>query len=64
MRAYRPKQAHRLSVERRLSKSQPRIATTHCEQAEHLLRENWSPEQISLWLCDEVGIQIPHEGIY
>ncbi|OOZ27296.1 helix-turn-helix domain-containing protein, partial [Solemya velum gill symbiont] len=28
LRGYRPKQAHRLSVEHRQSKSQPRIATT------------------------------------
>jgi len=47
---YRPKQAHRLSVERRQSKSQPSIATTHWGRVEHLLREDWNPEQISLWL--------------
>ena len=64
LRGYRPKQAHRLSVERRQSKSQPRIATTHWERVEHLLREDWSPEQISLWLSDEAGIQISHEWIY
>ncbi len=64
LRGYRPKQAHRLSVERRQSKSQPRIAPTHWERVEHLLREDWSPEQISLWLNDEAGIQISHEWIY
>lgn len=64
LRGYRPKQAHRLSVERRQNKSQPRITTTHWERVEHLLREDWSPEQISLWLSDEAGIQISHEWIY
>jgi IS30 family transposase len=64
LRGYRPKQAQRLSVERRQCKSQPRITATHWEQVEHLLREDWSPEQISLWLNIEAGIQISHEWIY
>jgi transposase, IS30 family len=64
LRGYSPIQAHRLSVERRQSKSQPLIATTHWERDEHLLREDWSPEQISLWLSDEAGVQISHEWIY
>jgi IS30 family transposase len=64
LRGYRPKQAHRLSVERRQSKAQPRIASAHWVLVERLLREDWSPEQISLWLNDEAGIQISHEWIY
>lgn len=64
LRGYRPRQAHRLSVERRQSKVRSRIATAHWKLVEQLLREDWSPEQISLWLGDETGIQISHEWIY
>ena len=31
---------------------------------ERLLREDWSPEQISLWLAAERGLSISHEWIY
>lgn len=64
LRGYRPKQAHRLSVERRQAKIQPRITTVHWELVKRLLREEWSPEQISLWLGNVKGIQISHEWIY
>ncbi|WP_428623634.1 IS30 family transposase [Sedimenticola sp.] len=64
LRGYRPRQAHRLSVERRQSKIQPCITTAHMERAERLLREDWSPAQISLCLSDEADIQISHEWIY
>ena len=64
LRGYRPKQAHRLAVERRHEKVQPRIHTKEWSLVERLLREEWSPEQISLWLMDEGGIRISHEWIY
>ena len=44
LRGYRPKQAHRLSVERRHGKATLRIVTAHWELVERLLREDWSPE--------------------
>ena len=64
LRGYRPKQAQRLSGERHQAKSKTRIATTHWDMVKHLLREDWSPEQISLWMSSVKGIQISHEWIY
>jgi IS30 family transposase len=64
LRGYRPKQAHRLSDERRQAKARSRITAAHWDMVNRLLREDWSPEQISLWLGSENGIQISHEWIY
>lgn len=64
LRGYRPKQAHCLSVERRQSKARCRIANDHWTLVERLLREDWSPEQVSLWLRAEYDIRISHEWIY
>ena len=50
LRGYRPKQAQRLSSERRQAKAKPRIGTAHWALVENLLKEDWSPEQVSLWL--------------
>ncbi len=38
----------------------------HClwRQVERLLREDWSPEQIHLWLKAEYTVSISHEWIY
>jgi len=62
-RGYRPQQAHELALERR-SKSVPRITTKIWAVAEKLLRQDWSPEQISGRLKKEQGIAISHEWIY
>lgn len=64
LRGYRPKQAQRLSSERRQAKAKPRISAPHWALVEDLLQEDWSPEQISLWLGNVEGIQISHEWIY
>jgi transposase, IS30 family len=64
LRGYRPKQAQRLADERRQSKAQPRISDTVWSNVEQLLRQDWSPEQISLWLQAEKQISISHEWIY
>jgi IS30 family transposase len=64
LRGYRPKQAHSLSLERRQEKAQPRILTEEWSLVERLLCEEWSPEQINLWLMAEGGIRISHEWIY
>jgi len=53
MRGYRPKQAHRFAQERRRSKCFRRISDGVWDWVERLLREDWSPEQISLWLAQE-----------
>jgi len=64
LRGYRPKQAQRLTDERKLSQAQPRISNATWSDVEKLLREEWSPEQINLWLKVEKGIAISHEWIY
>jgi IS30 family transposase len=59
---YRPKQARRLAEERRQG-GQIRIAPEIWQQVEAKLREDWSPEQVSIWLRDQ-GEQLSHERIY
>ena len=64
LRGYRPEQAHNFSVERCQNKFQPRITIERWFLVERLLQEEWSPEQISLWLEAEHSIRISHEWIY
>ena len=64
LRGYRPKQAQCLTEERRCFKVRPRISHLVWNDVRRLLREDWSPEQISLWLGAEKGISISHEWIY
>lgn len=61
---YRPKQAHQMVTDRRQAKAKPRIADDDWRVVERLLREDWSPEQISLWLTQEQRLGISHEWIY
>ena len=62
-RGYRPQQAHELALGRR-SKSVPRITATVWAVVVKLLKQDWSPEQISGRLKKEQGICISHEWIY
>jgi len=64
LRGYRPKQAQRLTEERRQAKILPRICHTTWDNVTKLLRQDWSPEQISLWLKAEIDVSISHEWIY
>jgi len=64
LRGYRPLQAHQLAVHRRQTKAQCRLTPKHWSLIERLLQEDWSPEQISLWLADQQAITISHEWIY
>lgn len=64
LRGYRPQQAHQFALHRRQAKAQPRITSVHWRLIERLLREDWSPEQISLWLAEEGHLAISHERIY
>ncbi len=64
LKGYRPQQAHRLALYRRQIKAQPRITPEHWRLIERQLREDWSPEQISLWLAQERHLSISHEWIY
>lgn len=62
-RGYRPQQAQNLAMERR-SKAIPRITAETWTVVETLLRQDWSPEQISGRLKKEQRIGISHEWIY
>ena len=62
-RGYRPQQAHELASGRR-PKSVPRITAEVWAVVESLLRQDWSPEQISGRLKKEQKVCISHEWIY
>ena len=62
-RGYRPQQAHELALGRRLG-AVPRITAKIWAIVEKLLRQDWSPEQISGRLQKEQSIAISHEWIY
>ncbi len=62
-RGYRPQQAQSLAMERR-QKAVPRITTEVWAVVERLLRQDWSPEQISGRLKKEQKVCISHEWIY
>jgi IS30 family transposase len=64
LRGYRPKQAQRLSDNRKEEKAMPRITGQTWRWVEQLLREDWSPEQISCWLEMEKSVSVSHEWIY
>jgi IS30 family transposase len=64
LRGYRPKQAQRLSDNRKEEKVMPRITGQTWRWVEQLLREDWSPEQISCWLEMEKSVSVSHEWIY
>jgi IS30 family transposase len=53
LRGYRPKQAQRLAEIRREEATQPRISSDTWALVKQLLREDWSPEQVSGWLFSE-----------
>lgn len=62
-RGYRPKQAHEFALSRR-KKARHRIPERTWEWIELLIRQEWSPEQVSGWLRGNFGISISHEWIY
>ena len=62
-RGYRPKQAQGLGDARR-NCSQNRISQQTWIRVELLLREDWSPQQISRWLAQNEGLVVSHESIY
>jgi len=50
LRGYRPQQAQRLADQRKDDKACPRIGYTIWADVVRLIRQEWSPEQVSLWL--------------
>ena len=63
-RGYRPKQAQRKAMQRRMQKVQSRIAAGTWALVEEKLRLDWSPEQISGWLKKNQAGQVSHASIY
>ena len=64
LRGYRPKQANHFAENRRQARSTRRITPESWTRVERLLREDWSPEQVSHWLRNEEGIFVSPEWIY
>jgi len=64
LRGYRPKQAHSLAMESQNNRATARISNSTWSSVERLLREDWSPEQISCWLKIFKSTSISHEWIY
>lgn len=62
-RGYRPKQAQGLADARR-NRCPNRIPQQTWIRVELLLREDWSPQQISCWLARNEGLSVSHESIY
>lgn len=60
---YRPKQAHQKAQGRR-TKAKTRISESDWNLIERLIKLDWSPEQISLYLSEEQLLLISHEWIY
>ena len=54
-RGYRHKQAHDLAKSRRKEKVRPRIDAGTWAFIERLIQKEWSPEQISGWMKNEMG---------
>lgn len=61
---WRPLQAYEMAQARRFGKTGPRLTQAAWAEVERLLREDWSPEQISRRMCYERNVRISHEWIY
>ena len=62
-RGYRPKQADQKAQERK-NKVKPRIRPENWEMIDHLIRQDWSPEQIHDQVLTVHGLQVSPEWIY
>lgn len=56
--------AQRLALKRRRSKGRARLDSQLWLAVDTLLKLDWSPEQISLWLAQHWELRISHEWIY
>jgi len=64
LRGYRPRQAHAKAIARLAEKARPRFSSPLWPLVERLIRQDWSPEQISGRLEMEHDSTISHETIY
>ena len=63
-RGYQAERAHQEAQARRRRKARRRIPEALWRQVEVLLRQRWSPQQISQWLRKEGRPSVSHERIY
>jgi len=64
-RGYRPIQAHNFALQRREEKVSLSISDKSWQRVEQLIKEDWSPQQISLWFDTEAEeMPVSHESIY
>ena len=63
-RGYRPKQAHRLAIQRAKERNHRRLKAYYWSIVEFFIKQDWSPKQISLRLAQEGILQVSHEKIY
>ena len=64
LRGYRPQQAHRLAQERKKAYCHTLITDKTWQRVKDLLREDWSPEQVSGWLKSQSHQSVSIEWIY
>ena len=62
-RGYRPKQAHRKAINRR-KRNRRCIQPWTWSWIEEKICQDWSPEQISLWMRKYESVSVSHEWIY
>ena len=63
LRGYRPKQAHGKALGRR-KRNRKRIQSKIWAWIEEKIRQDWSPEQITLWMETYEKVCVSHEWIY
>lgn len=63
-RGYQPKQAHETYLGRRYLKIKPRILNSTWRLVKRMLREDWSPEQVSATLKIDFNLSVSTEWIY
>lgn len=61
---YIPARAHKLSQKRKSRRLRTTIPVALWRKVRRMLRQDWSPEQICLWLRDNEERSISHEWIY
>ena len=61
---YRPAQAHQFATQSHRNYLQHRISFQSWRQIESLIRQGWSPEQVSLWLSKERKTKVSHQWVY
>lgn len=61
---YQPDKAHELALVRQRGKPRPRIAPLAKALVRHKLKQDWSPEQVSLWLKKNKAVRASHTWIY